>query len=94
MRRSVIEPKVKFLLETNPLTRDDDHYLYYMYVVGEQVGVTFTDAFVNYKFYGLAPYHSIARARRKIQEKNPDLRGDVEKKLKEEIEYYNQYKGD
>lgn len=94
MRRKIIEPKVRHLLEMFPFTRSDDHLLYFMYVTREIKDVVFATAFVNYSVYGLAPYHSIARVRRKIQQNTPALRGDVEMKLRQEIDYYNQYKGD
>lgn len=102
MKKEVIE-KVKEILMDIPATRDCDHILYWWYVLNERKengklkSADFGTAFCNYKEFGLSSFASIGRARRKLQNKHPELRADAETqeiRLNEEIEFYNTYKGD
>lgn len=93
--------KVKNILIECPCVRGDDHLLYYLYVLKEakRDGVRdgFDLVFQNYKSYGLPSFESVGRARRKVQQRFPELKPnkDVEEaRLRKEIEYYNLYKGE
>lgn len=89
--------KVKFLLETIPITRGNDHILYHEYISTFHYEHTFEEAFLNNRYLKIPPYHSVARARREIQRKYPDLRPDEQTKearLIEETMYYNHYRRD
>lgn len=86
---------VEKILRAIPATRDDDHKLYVWVVsklkpelMNEPFGRTFFDAISN----GLPSYESITRARRKAQEKHPDLRGKAwEKRHAKENEYIRKF---
>jgi hypothetical protein len=74
-----IKEKVKSLLENNPHLRDNDFKLianFYFFEIGPGISkmsaMQFLDMFANGK---LSHSESIRRARQKIQEDNPNLRG-------------------
>lgn len=74
-----IKEKVKALLEKNPHLRDNDFKLisnYYFFEVGPSIkdmsAMQFLEMFASGK---LSHSESIRRARQKIQEDNPSLRG-------------------
>lgn len=87
--------KVKEVLETRPETRDDDMKLYSLIVhrtIGLPPNVTFYEATFNHRKYNLPSYESVTRARRKIQELEPHLRGTRRKaRMKMEEEYREKY---
>lgn len=70
-----IEDKVKDILERYPATKDDDIILFAEYCK------LYFPQICNIPFYqalyitGLPSYESVSRARRKLQEKYPELRG-------------------
>ena len=78
MKQKQVEKTVKAILTEHPHTRNDDHCLYYQYVCSKGItdGMPFGAIFVNYKHYGLPSFESVGRARRRVQQKCPELRGD------------------
>lgn len=78
MKQKQVEKTVKAILTERPQTRDDDHYLYYQYACrdGRTCVGSFAVLFVFYKHYGLPSFESVSRARRRVQQKCPELRGD------------------
>lgn len=86
--------KVKSLLIEIPETRDDDMLLYgiFCYRYG-YVGQSseFMAVMTNAKRLGMPSYESITRARRKIQENYPQLRGTRHNARKAEEEVYREY---
>lgn len=78
MKQKQVEKTVKAILTEHPQTRNDDHCLYFQYVRrnGKPDGMTFAAIFVYYKLYGLPSFESVGRARRRVQQKCPELRGD------------------
>ena len=84
-----IEDAVKTILKFYPETRDDDNYLFAEYI-------RLTKPELLEKSFGYVLIHhskdlnikSIERARRKIQEVNPEFRGEnYDKRHKQEQEY-------
>lgn len=64
---SVIETRVKEMLENSPATRENDNLLYVTYLE-EYHYIDFNrETFANYERYGLPSFKSIERVRRKIQ---------------------------
>lgn len=77
MKIENLERIVRQALERNKSARDDDHMLYIevAYIIDPAlVNVNFKMNFLNAKEVGLPPFESVSRARRKIQEKYPELR--------------------
>ena len=86
---------VEKILKEHPDTRDDDHKLY-VWIVSivkpELMRAPFGRTFWDAKSNGLPSYESITRARRKAQEKHPDLRGKAwEKRHDRENDYIRNY---
>lgn len=88
--------QVRDILTLYPRTRDDDMYLYAVFVA-ETTDVNsnhkFFDVLVNHKQYNLPSYESVTRARRKVQEREFNLRGTKRSKRKERQEEYREYYG-
>ena len=88
--------KVKHILENWEQARDDDMLLYSIFLhLGKYVkkDERFYDVFPKAKERGLPSYESITRARRKVQEKEPHLRGkEYGKRQKIEQEYHDYYR--
>ena len=76
---------VKLILEKDPLTRDSDRHLLYLYWSNELISKGYsTGTFLNNLLSGkVSCPETITRARRKVQAENPELRG---KRYKERIE--------
>ncbi len=70
-----VQKEVEALLEAHAETRDSDDALYFRFITSINPMLTTHDVFINREKYGLPPYESVGRARRKLQEKRPDLRG-------------------
>lgn len=76
-----VKTRVQELLENNPNTRDSDNLLvatFYFYEMGGKESLMNTTAFSFLKKMSagdLTSFESISRARRKIQEQVPSLRG-------------------
>jgi hypothetical protein len=87
-----VKTKVEELLTNNPKTRDSDNLLvatYYFYEAGGKDNLQQQSAFDFLKKMSngsLTSFESISRARRKIQEQNPQLRGNNYKDRKETSE--------
>jgi len=77
MKIDNVEKLVKQALEKNKSAREDDHLLYIevVYIINPAlVNVNFAMNFRNARSLGLPPFESVSRARRKLQEKYPELR--------------------
>ena len=97
-----IEWNVIKVLESNPMTREDDMLLYY-YVCDKMMkarygdfhtqNLTFFEMATGHKIYGMPSYESVSRARRKIvYEKRPDLQSKrVTQARKEQEPAYKEY---
>lgn len=89
--------RVKQILIAKPDTRDDDMKLYAYMVystVGLKPSVGFYEAVFHHSKYNLPSYESVTRARRKVQENEPTLRGEKYLKRLERQEEYRQYYSD
>ena len=79
------------ILETNPVTRDDDSILYLEVCKSKKADVgklSFEDVTLHRKDYGLPVPASVHRARRKAQEERSDLVGTIRSLRKsQEAEY-------
>lgn len=97
------EEEVKKILEIDEQARADDMHLYAFYAwemlerAGEKVGSGWLEkVFSNERYrylFGIAPFESVSRARRKLQEVNEDLRPNEEtiRARKEKIKEYKAY---
>ena len=85
-----VQDRVKFLLERYPEVRDSDKLLWLTYNChfNNLKEVTYTGKYENLKAWLLREevpvFESLSRARRKIQEENPELAGEKTKRLIEE----------
>lgn len=85
---------VKQILTENPATRDDDMLLYGAFMARFMIIGTdesFYHVCQTAKSRGLPSYEGITRARRKIQEQEPSLRGTMRRRRMEEEEVYHDY---
>lgn len=89
MRIRDLENVVSEVLEKDPTTRDDNFYL--VNEVYKALGVDTNNnmAFLlrNHLFYNLPSFESITRARRKVIEKKPYLKGNEQKRKELELEF-------
>ena len=83
---------VKDILEHDPKARNSDEYLYLKVcekVGGMYMNLSFWNVLLHRKAYGLPPYESVGRARRKLQETHPELAGnstvEAQRTLNEEV---------
>lgn len=86
---------VEAVLKAHPETRDDDMKLY-VWIISEICPEVMKQPFAKVLWYhnnhGLPSYESVTRARRKLQEKNPELRGKkYEKRMMNQDEYIKRY---
>lgn len=74
-----VEKMVRSILEIDVDSRNSDNVLYWNILdcLTPQRGTNWTayDVFINGKELGLPNYETVRRARQKLQEKNPELRG-------------------
>lgn len=94
MKQKTVEATVQAILAEDKVARADDHYLYYL-VVKHYTKDEFLYAFIFHKQLQIPTFESVSRARRKVQEKFPELRADrktEQARLKQEIDFYNYYK--
>lgn len=74
-----VEKMVRSILEIDVDSRNSDNVLYWNILdcLTPQRGTIWTayDVFINGKELGLPNYETVRRARQKLQEKNPELRG-------------------
>lgn len=91
-----VEQIVRKVLEEYPETRDDDFVLlthvYYMFNP-EIIGSSFNLVMLGHKEYGLPPFESVTRCRRKLQAKCKELMSSrqIEEARKREEEVYKEY---
>ena len=82
---------VENILDDHPETRDDDLKLFVWvcyHTHPSLLNETLSKAFWNHDENGLPSFETITRIRRKVQEKNPRLRGTLyEKRHHKEAEY-------
>jgi hypothetical protein len=90
-RLKYTEIKVREILLANPRTRDDDNLLASEYLKSLEYGDFTHIANEIYNKKIATMFKTIERTRRKIQEKNPDLRGDIWKKRHLAQEEYIEY---
>ena len=93
-----LESVVYNILVDNERAREDDMYLYYAYCISKWYSVNdcphfalfLVDVFENKVFrqkYKIASFTSVERARRKVQEKHPELKANVDARLAEKEQY-------
>lgn len=87
-----IEDEVKDILTYSSRARNDDLFLYWVYCERHHQNIDYKLLLADStyrKSLNIASYKSIERARRKVQEKNPDLISERTKRLREreQIEY-------
>lgn len=90
-----IEDEVKQILIDSERARNDDLYLYWVYCERHHSNIDYklllADATYR-KTLNLANYKSVERARRKVQEKNPNLISERTKRQREkEYDKYKEY---
>jgi|TARA_R110000823_G_C15914307_1_gene498056 hypothetical protein len=88
--------KVEELLTNNPALRDDDNKLVAKIWWQESNASTFKDFLIEFGAGKVTTPGAITRARRKLQEHNPDLRGNLyakrhknEKEVRSHIKFVN-----
>jgi hypothetical protein len=98
MKFRTVEEEITPILKDHEATRCDDMLLYYCYVKNVKKA-NLAKAFV-FKYYrevsGIAPYETVSRCRRKIQEHYPELRPtalQIERKKELEKEFRLYAKG-
>ena len=92
---SVIETRVKEVLENSPATRENDNLLYVTYLE-EYHYVDFNkQTFIDYERYELPSFKSIERARRKIQNEEGKYKASesIEEERKKAEQNYRNYYG-
>lgn len=83
-----IEEMVRKALIKNKSARENDHMLYIevAYMINPAlVNVNFVENFMEAKKNGLPNFESVSRARRKVQEANPELKGSKENQIGRQI---------
>lgn len=94
-RLQTIENVVLEILENSKAAREDDYVLMWLVcqkVKPELCEKPFADVMYHHKAMGLPNWESVTRARRKIQEKRPDLLSpEKARKRREEEERYREY---
>jgi hypothetical protein len=82
-----IKPLVKELLKEFPLTRDNDNLLLLKVWAEQDNTLRMNKSFLDFSVGMIAgkymKFESVSRARRKVQEENPELRGKYYKDRKE-----------
>lgn len=92
-----LEDEVKQILIDFETTRNDDMYLYYVYCCKKLKTLhDFSEVFSNVPFRKenkLATFAGVERARRKVQEKCPELQSDrkIKKARAKEEQEYKEY---
>lgn len=87
-----IEPLVEEALIKNEACRGDN-YILYLEVLNKYIGLNLSikDVFSKHKLLGIPSLESITRARRKIQERNPDLKSEASVIREKETSTYVEY---
>ena len=95
-RMNIIEPLVEEALINNKACRGDN-FILYLEVLKKYIDLDLSirDVFSNHKVLGIPSLESITRARRKLQERNHELKSDESiEREKEANEYVNYALGD
>ena len=89
---SVIEPLVEEALITNKTCRGDN-FILYLEVLKKYIDLNLSikEVFSNHAILGIPSLESITRARRKLQERNPDLKSEASKEREKEANAYVDY---
>ena len=85
---------VRAILLENARTRDDDMYLYGVFLAKFNLikpEETFYEVMCSARSRGLPSYESVTRARRKVQEMEPMLCGNKKKSRKDMQQEYSEY---
>ena len=84
-RINVIEPLVEEALINNKACRGDN-FILYLEVLKKFIDPTMrlNEVFLYHKELGIPALETITRCRRKLQEKNPELRDEAVAKLREQ----------
>lgn len=84
----LIEPIVEEALLTKPETRGDN-FLLYNEVLSHFIDtkMSLSDVFANHVILGIPSLESITRCRRKLQERNPELKANKEARKAEEADF-------
>lgn len=88
-----VEKAIEPILANDPFTRADDMLLYLEYLrrIGEAGDLAAVLSDRKYRIaYGIAPYETVSRVRRKLQEKYEDLRPNkkyIERRKETEKEF-------
>ena len=92
-RINIIEPLVEEALINNKACRGDN-FILYLEVLKKYIDINMSlkDIFANHKTLGIPALETITRCRRKLQEKNPELRDEKVAVIREqEEEDYKNY---
>lgn len=89
---------VKAILEKYPETRDDDNLLWAKVLEAvnfDSSDMTLSFVLENVKRYGLPSFQTVSRARRKVQQDHPELKGTarIQQKRKEQEQKYREFFG-
>lgn len=88
--------QVRYILNKYPKARDDDYLLWAIFLFMNNIvkeEEKFYEVITKAKANKLPSYESITRARRKVQEKEPNLRGKAyAQRKKEEATYHDFYR--
>lgn len=88
----IIEPLVEEALIKNEACRGDN-FILYLEVLNKYIDLNLSikDVFLNHDLLGIPSLESITRARRKLQEKHPELKNKIVAAIreKEEQDYIN-----
>lgn len=83
---------VKEILESYPLARNSDDYLYVMvcrFINGNGINLSFKDVMLNRSKFNYPAFESVRRTRQKVQADHPELCGtstvEGQRRLNEEV---------
>ena len=98
-RLKELEPTVEHILREYPATRSDDFLLYTIVAITLNEDVNyyqFTTVMKRHKEFGIPPFESVTRCRRKLQAKYAELAGTrgIEELRDEEEKDYRAYAKD
>lgn len=88
----LIEPLVEEALINNKKCRGDN-FILYLEVLKKYIDLDLSikDVFLNHDILGIPSLESITRARRKLQERNPELKDEASIKREKEANAYVDY---
>ena len=91
-RINIIEPLVEEALINNKACRGDN-FILYLEVLKKYIdtNLSLKDVFLNHKTLGIPSLETITRCRRKLQERNHDLKSEESKAREKEANAYVNY---